>query len=425
MNALWPLSDNNLADLRTWPTRHGGLLRVVVVLLIPVAVVRMAYGWWRLVAMPPPEGAYDLRLLYAAVQQWFAGLPVYTYIDHSGYPPASLVMLWPLLGWVGEWQARWLWAITALIALGGFALLLIKATDVRTRAERLVVVLGLISIYPTGILIGNGQFALHLLPILILGLVLIKPERQPTWQTDVVAALLLLLALVKPSLTIPFYWLVLFLPGRIRPMTLVGSGYVLLTILAAPFQREPLWAQFHDLFVWDSFAVSTHGNADVAFWLRFFGLQGTIMFASLGILLIFGLWVSKNRHVDFWVLMGVGAIVARMWTYHMMYDDLLIVLPMIALFRIARNDSLADNRNVIAGLLLVITWAALEAPASLARLPLPWNLVYNVGQTLIWLVDLFFLIDCSRRQKKARLISTALNRDQQQSVTGSLAELTR
>lgn len=97
------------------------------------------------------------------------------------------------------------------------------------------------------------------------------------------------------------------------------------------------------------------------------------MLVSLGILLIFGLWVSQNRHVDFWVLMGIGAIVARMWTYHMMYDDLIIVLPMIALFR----------------------------------------------------VDLFFLIDCSRRQNESRLNPTALIRDRQHGVIGSLSELTR
>jgi hypothetical protein len=327
------------------------------------------------------------------VQRWFAGLPVYTFGGDGGYPPASLVMLWPLLGWPGEWEARWLWAFTSLLALLGLALVLMSATGVQTRTERLAIALGLVSIYPTGITIGNGQLALHLLPLLILGLLLIRRERSGTWRTDIAAALLLLLTLIKPSLTVPFYWLVVFLPERLRPMILVGLGYVGLTVIAAPFQPVPLWIRLRDLFEWTAFTVSTHGSADLAFWLRFLGLPGAIMIASLIILAMLGLWVRQNRRVDFWVLMGVCAIVARMWTYHMMYDDLLIVLPMVALFRVARYGSCTDARGVIAALLLAIAWAALEAPGSLARLPSPWHLIYNVGQSLIWLAVLIFLVD--------------------------------
>jgi hypothetical protein len=257
----------------------------------------------------------------------------------------------------------------------------------------LVVALGLVSIYPTGITIGNGQLALLLLPLLILGLMLIRRERSATWRTDLAAALLLLPALIKPSLTVPFYWLVLFLPGRLRPMILVGVGYVVLTLAAAPFQPVPLWMRLSDLFEWTAFTVSTHGSADLAFWLRFLGLPGAIMIASLIVLAMLGLWVRQNRRVDFWVLMGVCAIVARMWTYHMMYDDLLIVLPIVALFRVARYGSCTDARGVIAALLLTIAWAALEVPGSLARLPSPWHLIYNVGQSLIWLAVLIFLVD--------------------------------
>jgi hypothetical protein len=47
-------------------------------------------------------------------------------------------------------------------------------------------------------------------------------------------------------------------------------------------------------------------------------------------------------YVILWLLLGVTALVARFWTYHRWYDDLLILLPMIALFRIAQQRPSAD-----------------------------------------------------------------------------------
>ena len=36
-----------------------------------------------------------------------------------------------------------------------------------------------------------------------------------------------------------------------------------------------------------------------------------------------GAWVYRFRRVDVWLLIGVSAVIARLWTYHRTYDDLL------------------------------------------------------------------------------------------------------
>ena len=57
--------------------------------------------------------------------------------------------------------------------------------------------------------------------------------------------------------------------------------------------------------------------------------------ASLLVLFLLGCWTLRHRAGDVGLIFGVTAIVARFWTYHRVYDDLLILLPMVALFPIA------------------------------------------------------------------------------------------
>jgi hypothetical protein len=90
--------------------------------------------------------------------------------------------------------------------------------------------------------------------------------------------------------------------------------------------------------------------------------------------------------------MGVTAVVARLWSYHRWYDDLLILLPMVTLLRIAWSGSLSRDTNVAAGLLLGLTLIFMIAPGGLYLLPSPWNKVYNDVQVIIWMADLVFLL---------------------------------
>ena len=52
----------------------------------------------------------------------------------------------------------------------------------------------------------NGQLALHLLPTVVAGLLLLL-RRPPSWGRDLAGAGLLLVALAKPTLTAPFMWI--------------------------------------------------------------------------------------------------------------------------------------------------------------------------------------------------------------------------
>jgi hypothetical protein len=388
-----------------WWTEHT---KTIIILIIGVtaiiAAVRMGYEFWRLISMTGPDGAIDLRLRYNEVLSWFSGQTVYQDPSRAGYAPASYVMLWPFVGWLDFRQVRWLWAATSALALGGLICLVVKEIGAKTTLERSFWILMLLSVYPMAITIGNGQLGIHIILAIIGCVLILLPERKVSFGGDLLAAVLFVFALTKLNFTIPFLWVVLLVPGRLRPIMLTGLGYGALTLLAVSMRSEPVWILFSDFFHMTSELVNRQSGAHLANFMTALGLEEWVSLGSVVFLGILGIWVNGNRHADLWILLGVSGIVARLWTYHRMYDDLLILLPMIALYRVAKQGYQVNRGSGIAGILFVCGWIGLEMPGTLGRMSFPWNLPYDIGQTIIWSAMLVFLIIYARQTKRPTVV---------------------
>jgi hypothetical protein len=127
-------------------------------------------------------------------------------------------------------------------------------------------------------------------------------------------------------------------------------------------------------------------------WLVALGLEGWTLTGSLIVLVALGTWTYLHRHVDPWLRIGVAALFARLWTRHLLYDDVLVLLPMVTLFRLAKRGAPRDGVDAMAGLLLGVMILLHLMPARLLIAPLPWPLVYTVGHPVAWIVVLGFLI---------------------------------
>jgi hypothetical protein len=88
----------------------------------------------------------------------------------------------------------------------------------------------------------------------------------------------------------------------------------------------------------------------------------------------------------------VAAIVARLWAYHREYDDLLLVLPLIALYRLARGPEPVPHARA----LFALGSVALLAPITPLREYAPWALV------ILWLCQLAVLAAAARRPAEPR-----------------------
>jgi hypothetical protein len=395
-----------------WASHDKILLRIAAGLMAFAALVWLSYEFYRLLWQPAQlggwqvyTGAIDLQKRHRVVNSWFAGKPVYA----TGYPPASHAIFWLVHGWLDVGPATWIWAATTIGALGWLVYLVVCESGARRYAERFFVALMPLSMYATGATIGNGQLIVHLLPALLAGILLLSKGR-PQWRKDLLAAGLILVSLVKPTISVPFFWIVLFIPGRLRPALLVSLGYIVLTLFASMFQEPGLIDLFRSWLTSGLTWSGSKGHAHLYNWLTLLGLGAYSAAASLLILVALGLWTYYYRHVDLWLLLGVTGLVTRFWTYHRWYDDLLILLPMVALFRIVKQGSSADRIKVLAGTLLGISMLASIAPGGLYLMPPPWNMLYVRGQIVVWVVMLIFLLNRSRQQKK-ELVKMAASKE--------------
>lgn len=383
--------DKIAPSIRGWWISHVlGLMRIAIVLLAISAIAKLGLEFWRLIWGQTLFAATDLEIAQRHVMTWFAGKSLDVDPVPLLYPPASMAILYPFIGWMSFDAARWFWAATTFAALVWTVYLLKKYGGAESHGELSLVALFLLAMNATGGTIGYGQLGVHILPFLIVGLFSL---RQPTsWRRDIVAALALIAALVKPSIAVPFLWIVLFSPGGWRVLGLITLGYSAVTLLAASFQPAPLLILIRDWLGRSSLHATTVGYANVDIWLADLGLGQWALFGSIVVLIVVGVWIYLHRTDDLWLVLGVTAIAARIWTYHFPYDDMLILFPMIALFRIAKRGEAANGYDVVAGLLLAITMLLLLLPVGMFSLPPPWNYPFNIGHPLSWIIVLVFLI---------------------------------
>lgn len=389
--------------IRIWWTSHGiAVLRLACAVMALLAVLKLGDEFRRLLLDPGYNGAIDTRILNQLVGDWFDGRPLYQELFRAVHPPATYVLLWPLLGWLDLTPARWLWAVTSVAALGWLVYLIVQESGADTRLECLFVALLALSMNATGVTIGNGQLIVHILPMLLFALLLLHRSRGQ-WRVRLLAAGLLLFALVKPTISAPFLWIPIFAGGGLLTTLLVLLGYAGLTLFALLFQESTPTVLAQGWAERATVVAATGGYANLHKWLACLDLQEWMLWVSLLVFAALGFWVYQHRKGDFWILLGVTALVARLWTYHRVYDDVLILLPMVALFRIAKREASTEGTSIAAGLLLAATILSMLMPARLEHFAWPWSFLFKGGHTLVWIMDLGFLLHRAHRDKKAEV----------------------
>ena len=368
------------------------VIYTAILLMSLAAGFRLRNEFSRLLFEKNWTGAVDLKQRHRDVHRWFEGLPVYN-TPEGTYPPASFVILWPLLGWLSFPAARWFWAATAILAFAWLIFLIVRQSRADTKEEKVFIALFPLSIYATSAAIGNGQLITHLLPAVLAGILLVRSDE---WQSQLLAAIFFLVGLAKPSISAPFFCILLFATPTLRPAAFAVAIYLVFTLFASFFQPSGLASLAQDWLHRGSETATHGGYANIHTWLSGLGLQSWMLPASAVCLLTLGIWIYQNRNADIWLLIGVAALTARFWMYHRLYDDMLIVLPFVALFRVTKGSN-----NKMALLALVLLWMGALAPARLLVTP-GWSLVFEFAQTAIWIFALLCLAFESRRGDRTK-----------------------
>jgi hypothetical protein len=366
------------------------------------ALCWLSYQTWRLLWQPPPWGAIDLRQRYDETRALFEGRAVYRVIGTASYPPASMTMLWPIVGWPSFATARWLWALLTAGTLIWMIRAVARDCGATTRAERRLAMLLPLGMYATGAATGNAQFTVLVVACLLASLPLLLRENRVAQSA--LAVLCFVGALVKPSLAAPFFWIVLFRPKGPLPAIAIVAIYLGLTAMPGLVQPMSPVQLSHDFLArteGDSAWGAAHqGHANLHTWFGAAGRPAWDTAGSLVVLGLLGVWTWRHRRADPWLLMSAAAFAARLWTYHGWYDDLLMLIPMIALFRLAKQST-TDRQKVWAGSLLAAMVCSTVAPGGLYLLPPPWNNVFVALQVVVWLTACVFLLRATGRPPAA------------------------
>src|SRR5690606_21752238 len=115
-----------------------------------------------------------------------------------------------------------------------------------------------------------------------------------------------------------------------------------------------------------------------------------VFVATLAVLVLLALWIVLRRRAPIWILAGVCALVTRVSTYHGWYDDVLLLLPLLALWRIGAGPEEVPGRRTARTLFFVLLPFA-AAPGGTYALPRPFSDAYVVLQAIVCLAVLLFL----------------------------------
>ena len=382
-----------IARLTRWLIDHQKmLLKILIPLTLVAGILRLGVELNRALIATGEKGAIDLKHFFHFYHSWVAGNN-YAIIK-SAYPPASHLLFWPLVGWLNLPAARWWFTFTNILALVSLIYLAIKYSQLATRLEKIYLALLIIAMYPTGVVIGNCQIPLHVINLLIVTVLMLSIPTV-SWSKDLLVSLFMVCALIKPNISAPFGALVLFIPStyrHYRHIFIIGALYLLLTAWALSFQTADLATIFHTWATESArqTSLSDIGYANLSNWLIPLGLSRFNLLAFVSLLLLHAGWIYHYRRCDSWLLLGVTALVARLIVYHGIYDDTLIIIPLITLIRMNRaNNTKVDN---YAYLLVALAWFPLMAPARLHMMNSWLGALFWLGQPLFWLVMLSFLM---------------------------------
>ncbi len=387
-----------------WLSRHREkFLTGAICFLVALGAPRLVYQVWRLLFKDGGNGANDLLLLRQWIIDWFEGKPIYSYILF----PATFPTLWPITGWLSIEATRWLWLGLYAVALWVLVRILKSGAVIRDGKETMLLALFVLTIYPTGVTIGNGQMALLLLPAVVAGLIISRDGSLTPWRRAAAVALLIFSSSKLP-VTAPFFLILMISLKDLKTMTAVGLSYIALTFFSLSFRKMSI-PEFTSRWTNETPSVVTvGGHGNIHHFLSPLGIDNFLLPSSALILAALAVWIYKFRKTDFWVQLGVAALTARFWTYHRLYDDLLIIIPMAAVLRLLRNGGLSENERAAGSVIFAVSVVSFLVPGFFLQFPDPWGALFQGVQTIVWLSLLAFLLYYAYRANRKERDRTAV-----------------
>src|SRR5262249_11934642 len=142
------------------------------------------------------------------VTAWAAKQDLYATVRLATYPPATYPLMYPMYVLDNDIN-RWVWFSHAIVALALLTWMCVRESGTDSIEQKICVALLPLAMFSTGVVIGTAQLAIHTLAASTAAILLLYNSRGRL-TFELAAAACMTFALIKPTLTAPFFWIFLF-----------------------------------------------------------------------------------------------------------------------------------------------------------------------------------------------------------------------
>ena len=341
-------------------------------------------------------GAGDLHSRWQEQQYIYRGLypydikkgslfidPTIGPITSGGYPPWAFFsgfIFFPLISFE---LTRWYHALLNTISLVILAIFAYQIGKPYGKLKAWFTVVACLSISSHSTTLGLGQYGIIINALLIGMFWLLKKNHNFS------AGLFLGLALLKPSIS-ALYFFTLVIKKRINA-AFACCLYIIIasSIIGMLVQVSPIYMIEKMIKVSKYYVSSGYSGINV---LLNFGINpaiATVLLAIVATATIIGIfYLFKDNSLLFFF--AIASVIGRLWTYHLIYDNVMLVFLLLAVINLTFNK---PNRSNI--LILTLVLLSLSLPAKFTDLPFA-----KIIQSTIWIGALLYLLICQKQFKE-------------------------
>ena len=291
------------------------------------------------------------------------------------YPPWAFFMGFIVFPPIPFELTRWYHLILNTISLIILATFAYQIGRSHGKSKAWFIVIACLSISSHATTLGTGQYGIIINALLIGMFWLLEKNR------NVIAGLIFGLALAKPNIS-ALYFLILIIRKNTQSV-LACLFYVLLASLTIGFatQVSPIYMLAKTVNKSKYFVKTGYSGVNVFINLGIEPTEATIMLALFGTAILITIFYFF-RHHSLIFLFAIAAVIGRLWTYHLAYDNVMLIFLLLAMFKITFQKYQFSNV-----LLLSLVLVSLLIPSSIT------DLAYvRIAQSIIWISALIYLL---------------------------------
>ncbi len=375
-----------------WKKRS--ILLISTFILLGISLAYLGKGFYMLAFAGSQEGAGDL--LERWKEQQYIYLNTYPYYMDSadidprlgkvisgGYPPWAFFtgfFIFPNISWTLTCFYQVFLNILSLGILSRFAYQIGLPFG---QISAYFFVASCLAISSHSTTLGLGQYGI------IINAFLISVYYCVQTRKNILAGIFMGIALAKPNISAP-YILSLIIHRRLKPV-FIAFAYIISATFYIAWLTKLDFVNVFSRFLKQIKYVADDGFSGINILINL-GINQEIAILLL-IAITTGVSIvvfQKLRHTSLLTLFASASVIGRVFIYHRVYDDLMLVFLLLALLQLAFQ--VPNRYNIGSVFLLGLT---LWIPASLQNLIPYWSSF----QLLVWLSLLFYLLSNSLTNK--------------------------